>query len=337
MSSFRVRRSQGFTLVELLVVIAIIAVLVGLLLPAVQKVREAANRSRCQNNLRQLALAFHSYESAYGYVQSSQRSSTNVRQNWAWFLLPYLEQEALNKALDQAVGWNVGANRALVGTRIKTLECPATPNPDRKDGAPDDSPSWNEAFVAVSDYSVIYGVAPYARTALGIAAAVSDEALKGILPRNKQSKWSDVTDGLSNTLLVVESAGKPFLYRKGTVIGSLTTNRVNGGGWPRPGSDFEFKGSSTDGTVVPSNQCAVNCTNGLDVIPLGTFDPTGNPQAGWGPPIGTLGTGESYSFHAGGLNVALGDGAVRFVNQNITVDVYVKLITRAGLETVGDY
>src|SRR3954447_22125980 len=111
-----VRSRRGFTLIELLVVIAIIAVLIGLLLPAVQKVREAAARAKCQNNLKQLALSLHNFENANGYIQSSLRTSETGRQGWAIFLLPYFEQDNVFKKFDLTLGWNEGANnRALVG------------------------------------------------------------------------------------------------------------------------------------------------------------------------------------------------------------------------------
>src|SRR5881394_2191474 len=114
MSPLSRRPRPAFTLIELLVVIAIIAILIGLLLPAVQKVREAAARVKCQNNLKQLALACHNYESDHGYIQSSIHVAETGRQGFVMFLLPYIEQDPLYKQLDFTKGWNEGAhNRAL--------------------------------------------------------------------------------------------------------------------------------------------------------------------------------------------------------------------------------
>jgi prepilin-type processing-associated H-X9-DG protein len=144
----------------------------------------------------------------------------------------------------------------------------------------------------------------------------------GILIRNDTATISDVTDGLSNTILLAESAGRPQVYRLGRPVGSPPTNKVNGGGWSRPASDFDLKGSSPDGTTFPGS-CAINCTNGLDI---GTTFPH--------PVYGTNGTGETYAFHPGGANTLLGDGSVRFLAAGIDIVLYAALVTRDGGEVV---
>jgi prepilin-type N-terminal cleavage/methylation domain-containing protein/prepilin-type processing-associated H-X9-DG protein len=311
-------RRTGFTLIELLVVIAIIAVLIGLLLPAIQKVRESAARSTCTNNIKQLALAFHSFENEHGYIQSSIRTASNGRQGWQMFLLPYLEQAALWALLDKELGWNEGTNRPLVGTKIATSICPSAPVPERQDGAPDDPTPWTE-FAAPTDYGVIYGL----DARLSASGLVDPGERTGIMPRNLQTRFAEVLDGLSTTILVVESAGRPQVYRNNLKFGTLPTNRVNGGGWSRPASDFELKGSTSNGATFPG-PCGINCTNG-DLF-------VGYPDATYG----TLGTGEIFAFHSGGANIAFGDGSVRLLRERTPIRLVAQFVTRNNGETVTD-
>jgi prepilin-type N-terminal cleavage/methylation domain-containing protein/prepilin-type processing-associated H-X9-DG protein len=314
---------RGFTLVELLVVIAIIGILVGLLLPAVQAAREAARRMQCSNNLKQLGLAAQNFESAYKMLPSSVRPgglTTLPRVAGLTFTLPYIEQSVLYDRYDQSRNWFDPVNLPVTSSRVATFACPSTPNPERLDGVPERSP-WTPTFVATTDYSPTIGVDQRLRTS-GLIDPTGD--LTGALPKNGKPKFRDITDGLSQTILYGESAGRPTVYRIGKKFGGVPTQRTNAGGWSRPASDFSLDGSTRDGRILPG-PCAINCTNGEEIA--GAAFPH--------PYYGTEGTGEAYSFHPGGANFAICDGSVQFLNASTDIRIVARLITRAGAELAG--
>lgn len=330
----------GFTLIELLVVIAIIAVLAALILPAVQQAREAARRSQCQNNLKQLGISLHNHVDVKKVFPSSKRpaATSTVRMAAFTFLLPYLDRGTLWDKYDQTVNWGAAGNLPVTSTRLSIFECPSSPNPQRLDYDP--GPPANYSIVAISDYAIALGVDVRMVTPGGIlpwtappaTATFSSprNAYEGIMPKNSENSIASVTDGLSQTIAVVESAGRPSLYQRAGLVSSdvQTTARVNGGGWSRPASDVLFAGSDASGAAIPGS--ALNRTNGDNVIPGGYAAGTGNST------YGTEGTGQPFSFHTGGLNVLFGDGSVKFVGESINVVVFASLITRAGKETVSD-
>ena len=308
----------GFTLIELLVVIAIIGMLVALLLPAVQAVREAARRIQCSNNIRQLGLAAHTFADVKKHFPSSIRPAGLTplpRIAGILLVLPYLEEDNAYKAYDLGKNWHDAANRPIVSRAIPTLLCPSSPTPDRLDGLPEGSP-WRPDVAAPSDYSPTIGVDKRLKD-----AGLVDSDGKGLLPKNESPRIRDATDGLSHTIMYAESAGRPYLFRRGKQIGELTTHRVNAGGWCRPASDFSVDGSSYDGASLPG-PCAINCTNGED------FANSPFPH----PYYGTEGTAEAYAFHNGGANFAFGDGSVRLLSDEIHIREFARLVTRAGGE-----
>jgi prepilin-type processing-associated H-X9-DG protein/prepilin-type N-terminal cleavage/methylation domain-containing protein len=310
------RRVAAFTLIELLVVIAIIAALIGLLLPGVQKVREAANRIRCTNNLKQIGLALHSYHDANNGLPSSFNTPGVPRVSFFTRVLPYLEQGNLHAKYDFSQNWYDPANLPITTTPIKIVQCPSTPNPNRLDGRPDAPGGWSP-LVAVSDYGATTHVDPRLKTA-GLVPVVGE----GLMPKNDPApRFANVSDGLSNTIAVAESAGRPQLWQAGQPVGSPPGVRVNGGGWARAATDFSIDGSTYDGTSLPG-PCAVNCTNGEDSIVY--------PD----PYYGTNGSGEIYAFHTGGANVVFADGSVHFLRQNMSIATLAALVTRAGGETI---
>jgi len=319
----RIKRS-GFTLIELLVVIAIIAILIGLLLPAVQKVRESASRSQCQNNLKQLGLGLHNMHDPNGGLPSNLRPSaaSTVRIRWATYLLPYIEQDNLYRNINQAVNWSDPLNLPFTSQRLKTHECPSAPNGAILDGAPDSS--WNP-IVANGDYVGIYGVDPQLAT-LGLVPAASALLDNGAISKTVKLTFASFTDGLSNTIQLTESAGRPNLHRNGRLVTTVGTSvqRVNGGGWCRPASDISrLRGSSADGLTFPGPN-AINATNGQQ---LSSYGSTGDPY--WG----IDGSSQIYGFHGGGVNTLMADGSVRFLRSNMPIDVLAALVSRNGGET----
>ncbi len=302
---------RGFTLVELLVVIAIIGILVALLLPAVQAAREAARRTQCTNNLKQLGLAAHNFHDTYNKLPSSIRPgglTTAPRIAGLTFLLPFIEQNTIYEKYDQTVNWSHANNLPYTSMQIKGFQCPSSPDPKRLDGDP--QLTWTQ-IVAVTDYSPTIGVDQRLET-LGLV----DRAGPGILTKNGEPRMADVLDGLSNTIMYAESAGRPYIFRKNRHIGNLPNDRINAGGWSRPASDFSVDGSSFDGSTLPG-PCPINCTNGEFV---GSTFPH--------PYYGTEGTAEAFSFHPGGAVFGLGDGSVRFIASTIGMREFARLVTR---------
>jgi prepilin-type N-terminal cleavage/methylation domain-containing protein len=313
-------RRIGFTLIELLVVIAIIGVLIAIVLPAVQSAREAGRRSQCGNNLKQLALAAHNFHDTYKVLPSSVRptaSSSLPRISGLTLLLPMIEQQAMYDRYDRTVNWSHPNNLPVTSQSVSAFQCPSSPEALRRDGDP--QPVWSPNLVAVTDYSPTIGVDQRL-----FGAGLVDVYGPGLLAKNSQARLADCHDGLSHTILYAESAARPLLYRRGRQVSpDVNVARVNGGGWARPASDFSVDGASRDGKTFPG-PCAVNCTNGEDIA-SNTF-----PY----PYYGSEGSGEAYGFHATGAQFALGDGSVRYIDHEIDIREFARLVTRGGGEAI---
>jgi prepilin-type N-terminal cleavage/methylation domain-containing protein/prepilin-type processing-associated H-X9-DG protein len=327
-------KRNAFTLVELLVVIAIIGILVALLLPAIQAARDAARRTQCQNNVRQLSLAVHNYVDTKKTLPSSIRPpglTPLPRVAGFTLLLPFIEETARYAHYDQTKNWFDSANRPLVNQQILILQCPSAPNPERLDGVPENAP-WVADVGAASDYAPTIFVDKRLKEASLVDEADTGTAMPpangspglGLLAYNVVTRLADVTDGLSKTIMYAESAGRPYLYRRGKLVGPFPEHRVNGGAWCRPASDISIDGASGDGTT-DVGPCAINCTNGVDVGSA-TF-----PH----PYYVSVGTGEPYAFHPGGANFAMGDGAVKWINEDVDIRAFARLATRSGGELAG--
>jgi prepilin-type N-terminal cleavage/methylation domain-containing protein len=324
------KQRSAFTLVELLVVIAIIGVLVALLLPAIQAAREAARRGQCLNNLKQLGIAVQNFHDAKNVLPVSARpvGLTNLPRIAGFtHLLPYIEQRALRDRWKLDKNWGDASNREMANTTIAALLCPSSPeDPDRLDALPENT--WDQIVCKQTDYSpTVWVDYRLAQANLVDNTVQKDDGTPGDQPglleyQNLKASFKLVSDGLSNTIMYTESAGRPALYRKGQLVNAdLSASHVNGGGWPRPASDILVFGLTQDGTTQVG-QCAMNCANGSDIVA------SGYPH----PVISTYGTSQPYSFHAGVVNHVFGDGSVRSLREDLDIREYARLVTRAGEE-----
>jgi prepilin-type N-terminal cleavage/methylation domain-containing protein/prepilin-type processing-associated H-X9-DG protein len=373
MNQLRFRRRIAFTLIELLVVVAVIAVLVALLLPAVQKVREAANRTQCQNNLKQIGLAAQNYHDATRSFPQNHRptsaSAATVRERWFTHLLPYLDQGPLYSQYDETSNWAstpatavtlpngtsygpttpvaaaaYNGNILVANTPLKVTQCPSAPEANRFDANPagigaTPTTGWgatNPPAIAVTDYAAAYGIHPSLLNASPAVLSLAVQNPYGIITNNSGADTiattiSDVLDGTSNTILAVESAGRPYLYQAGVRVNiDLTKNVVNGGGWSRPASEYWLIGFTDKTGTVPIGSVAINAANGIDFA--GTYPNKTVPSTTYF--LNTDPSGQLYGFHGIGANVVFADGSVHLLNSSININVLAALLTRANNDSV---
>ncbi len=327
----------GFTLIELLVVIAIIGILIALLLPAVQKVREAANRVKCENNLKQIGLAMHGYHDAQGSfppcyekkVSPQYPSTPSFLFRWSPLakITPYIEQDNLYHSLDLTIPLYIDTSLTVappnvpgVRQKIALYVCPSDPQePINPDFGP-------------NDYVACYGS--------GLNGGSHDPSSPNLDPPNgifytgSRTRIADITDGTSNTAMMSESlqgpggsapsgplpADSPL---RQTLYASITPSA--------PMTDM-----ACDAATMWATDRNSKWADG-DVY-CSIYDHYRTPNSShWDCIAGPYSWRGARSMHAGGVNLLLGDGSVRFVTNGVNVDTWRALASRNGAEVVGDY
>lgn len=319
-------QKRGFTLIELLVVIAIIAILIALLLPAVQQAREAARRTQCKNNLKQLALAAHNYAdthssfplqagaSLYGYSAQAQ-------------LLPFHEQGSLHSLINFSqpltigVAWNPQVNPAIAavaGTRISVLMCPSD------SGNPMFTDSFGFAW-AGGNYLVNGG----SGTQLNYCSGNND----GLFWRGSSVKFRDITDGTSNTAFMAETLfGNRQAATTTLVDPQRQMKRVSLGASCVPTAEAM---ESTASTNFTGNRAGIWISStGFHTLIQGYYPPNSkNPDFG---NHGEVVSGPR-SLHVGGAQLSLCDGSVRFVSENVNLAIFRNVFARNDGQVLGEF
>ena len=303
----RVRR--GFTLIELLVVIAIIAILIALLLPAVQQAREAARRSACKNNLKQLVLAMHNYESTYGllppgYLHKFDPAGSGANHmgfGWGLMILPPLEQANLYSQFNFNIPAFDASQLKPRETHLSVFLCPSDPYSQSRYVVRDDSATPPERY-ATGSYAANWGP-----STPSVNLDDTPQASQGVFYRNSPTRFRDITDGLSNTLAIGERTNGPIRTSTGTSHGHSVFETA----WCCSAREVTDVGDDHGHMVLFETQFR---PNEIDSDDKGVSAP-----------------------HVGIGQFAMCDGSVRPISENIDAGVYNGLGTRSGGEVVVNF
>ena len=332
------RNIAGFTLVELLVVIAIIGILIGMLLPAVQMVREAARRTACKNNMRQLGLALHNYESALqqfpsgyayalgsqyeaqtGYQMSSGMADANhLGHAWGMFILPFIEQQNLYDMAKINLPVFDSANLLVRETQLSVFLCPSDPYSEDNFVVRDDTTNPFEQYAAASycaNWGPAFGVLETpSNSSDDVNLDATPDSSVGPFFRNSKTKFRDITDGTSSTLAIGERHNGPIVNSTGSPVGV--------------GSHPNFENAWF---AAVRDVDAPDDDHGHMVLFDAEFSPNNPPASGVGADRGVA------APHAGLAQFVLMDGSVQTISENIDLNVYRALSSMRGGEVVGEY